>query len=58
MEALIAHIEDPNEQVGETVQRALSDVCNVNPMFLGRSRVAWEQWWETTGRDSVGLPVS
>lgn len=56
VEALIAHVEDPNHQVGRTIQQTLSEVCHVNPAFLGRSRLLWEEWWNQTGRESVALP--
>ncbi len=58
VEALIAHIEDPHNQVGRTIHQVLSEVCAVNPRFLGRSRAAWEQWWEATGRATVAVPSS
>ena len=58
VEALIAHIEDPNRQVSRTIQQTLSEVCGVNPMFLGRSRRLWELWWEQTGREATALPTA
>lgn len=57
VEALIAHIEDSHKFVGDTILQVLSDVCHVNPTFLGQNRGLWEDWWETTGRDATGLPA-
>lgn len=58
VETLIAHIEDPHNLVGQTIQEVLADVCVVNPTFLGRSRALWEQWWQTTGQQTVDLPTA
>ena len=56
VEALIAHVEDPHNAVGTQIQAALSEVCHVNPAFLGRSRLLWEEWWRGGGRESLQLP--
>lgn len=58
VEALIAHIEDPHQTVGATIQQVLSDVCQVNPAFLGQSRRLWQEWWETAGREKTDLPTT
>lgn len=55
---LIAHIEDPHPQVGKTIQNVLSQACEVNPVFLGRSRRLWEDWWTQTGRQHSALPLT